>query len=54
MDPDKALLELCEAAFDGDADAFEEAAENLRNWLERGGFAPSCDELIEALETDEE
>lgn len=41
MDPDACLARLIEAAADGDADELLYAAEDLAEWLRKGGFAPS-------------
>ena len=41
VDPDTALNALIEAAMAADVAAFNEAADALATWLERGGFAPT-------------
>jgi len=40
MDPDACLDRLLDAAVQGDAEAFANAAEDLYEWLQAGGFAP--------------
>lgn len=40
MDPDACLDRLLDAAVQGDAEAFANAAEDLYAWLQGGGFAP--------------
>lgn len=40
MDPEATLRAIIQAAIDGDADTLREAAQDLAEWLDRGGFAP--------------
>lgn len=41
MDPNATLARIIEAAIAGDAETLREAAGDLAEWLERGGFAPA-------------
>ena len=45
MDPNATLHRIIVAALEGDAREMLEAAEDLAEWLERGGFPPSEDAL---------
>lgn len=47
MDPTACLRELLDALADEDRDTAVERAEDLRNWLNGGGFLP-CVQMIEA------
>ena len=40
MDPDACLRRLSEALEDGDLEEAKHAAQDLRDWLDKGGFAP--------------
>jgi len=40
MDPNATVQRLLEAIDDHDLEAAREAADDLSNWLARGGFAP--------------
>jgi hypothetical protein len=41
MDPNATLELIRQALRDGDREAAREAAENLNEWIARGGFPPS-------------
>lgn len=43
IDPNAALQRIIEAATDGDAIELREAAGDLADWLERGGYSPVHD-----------
>lgn len=49
MDPDAALWNVVEAALESDQDSLLEAAEDLAEWLRKGGVAPSGSVLAERL-----
>ncbi len=40
MDPNKVLAKLIEAAYAGDGYGVRDAAADLADWLQRGGFPP--------------
>ena len=40
MDPDQAWSDLLQALASGDDEASRQLAEDLRSWLNRGGFTP--------------
>ncbi len=41
MDPNTTLQRIIDAALSGDAAELRDAANDLAEWLERGGFAPN-------------
>ncbi len=45
MDPDACLSELLDAVADGDGPEAYDHADNLLEWLNRGGFAPGGGKL---------
>jgi hypothetical protein len=53
MDPNATLELIAQALRDGDREAAREAAENLSEWIRRGGFPPAdpawTDAVSEAL-----
>ncbi len=40
MDPEACLRRIEDAASDGDRDEMRDAAADLREWIEKGGFLP--------------
>jgi hypothetical protein len=46
MDPDACLLRLSAAFVMGDLNEQRDAADDLREWIARGGFMPRVDETI--------
>ena len=57
MDPNQCLLELLMAAYQGDHEALTEHAENLAEWLHKGGFPPApvlFDGLVDRVRLDYE
>lgn len=47
MDPDACVNLILEALQDGDGDHAEDSAEDLNQWLQRGGFEPRRSAEIE-------
>jgi hypothetical protein len=45
MDPNACFEELLDAVASGEADLAREHAENLLDWLARGGFSPAAETL---------
>ena len=45
MDPDACFLELLDAVSSNDRDEAHAHADDLLNWLDRGGFAPGGGKL---------
>ena len=48
MDPDTCFSELVEAVSGNEESEAYDHAEDLLNWLDRGGFAPGGDKLRES------
>ena len=47
MDPTACYREMLAALDDGDIDAAREHAENLKRWLDRGGFCPEGQNIVD-------
>ena len=41
MDPNATLQRIIEAAWQGEADELQDAAQDLASWFRNGGFAPT-------------
>jgi hypothetical protein len=47
MDPTACYQEMLVSLDDGDIDAAREHSENLKRWLDRGGFCPEGQNIVD-------
>lgn len=49
MDPNQTLADLIDAATDGDTETFFHCANDLHEWMYRGGFSPRLEDVLAIL-----